>query len=315
MNLEELVARRANARLDAIVPNPYKKEYRFPVWARFALPTALAVIIAAIPFVAMRFSARGGQSSQVIVSSPVYQEEPGPQQLLIEGKRYLMQTDLKTLPRCVKGKSAEELKGEQIGIITEQINSYLAEKEGFTLYRIAGSDSKAAIMATDGQDTYFYLYEPELNGTDVGCKDYGLLSALDYCGVRSNYSIEIYGMGQDEEGVISYINLLETLEGETAENIIASIDSLSSDYEKFYDQLSSPTTKRNPEGDLMGVGYKFIITNGNDVFPITYMSQFHTISYWNSRIDIYESEAYALLDDTINMNYDPNHDPLRNWWN
>lgn len=318
MNLEKLVAKRANARLDAITPNPYKKQPSFPLWAKIAIPSALTVLIVAVPLI-ISFSSRTASTS--------YGPEPGGHQpetttmepdqgeLIIEGKRYVQETSLSNLPRCIGGKSIEEIKGERIGEVTEDINVYLAKLGGFELCRIKGSSSQAALMATDGTTVYYYLYVPSIEGNnemDGTPKQPRLFATLEYNGIFGGYSIEAYGMGRSSDGVYSYIEPVYEFHGNDAEAIIASIDALNNDYFGYYERLAGPDTKRNPEGDLMGVSYRLVVTDGIDVFPLSYVSQFHTVSFWNVRVDISGSDAFTIMDEQMEMDYDENDDPLRN---
>lgn len=315
MNLEKLVAKRANARLDAVAPNPYKKQTRFPFWAKLALPTAAVFAIVAVSITVSVFaggakqeSAPSGGTAFHPVPGQETAQEPGPELLLIDGSRYTEQSDPKALPRCIEGKTITELKGEKIGEVTTEVNDYLATKGGFGIYRIAGSKSKAALMATDDETVYFYLYDP-VGSVNSKLDEPSLISALEYNGVTGSYSVEAYGLGRSESNVFSYASLLHTFAGNEAETIVASIDSLQSDFNGFYEKVNDPATKRNPEGSLMGVTYLFTVTDGVDVFSLSYVSQFHAVSFWNSRIDIYDSDAFEILDKAIEMDYDENYDP------
>ena len=316
MNLEKLVAKRANDRLSAIAPNPYGKKVGFPVWAKVAIPSVLAALVVAIP---LAIGLSGGTQPTYAPSTggaapEDTRMEPNEAELLVDGKRYL-EAERDALPRCIDGKTIEEIKGEKIGEVTKDVNEYLAGLGGFELYRINGSSSKAALLATDGTTAYYYLYVPNVNGSgemDGTPKESRLLAALEYNGVNGNYTIEAYGLGRSESGVYSYSVPIYEFKGPEAEAIVNSIDALDNDYFGYYERLAGPDTKRNPEGELMGVSYLFVITDGIDVFQISYVSQFHVVSFWNSRVDISGSEAFATLDAQIEMDYDEHHNPMKN---
>ncbi len=316
MNLEKLVAKRANDRLSAIAPNPYGKKVGLPIWAKVAIPSVLAALVVAIPL-AIGLSG-GTQPTYAPGTGEAIPEdtrmEPNEAELLVDGKRYL-EAERDALPRCIDGKSIEEVKGEWIGKITKDVNEYLAGLGGFELYRINGSSSKAALLATDGITAYYYLYVPNVNGSgemDGTPKESRLLAALEYNGVNGNYTIETYGLGRSENEVYSYSVPIYEFKGLEAEAIVNSIDALDNDYFGYYERLAGPDTKRNPEGMLMGASYLFVITDGTDVFRIFYVSQFHVVSFWNSRVDISGSDAFATLDAQIEMDYDEHHDPMKN---
>ncbi|MCR5491017.1 MAG: hypothetical protein K6F32_02675 [Bacilli bacterium] len=314
--MEKLVAKRANDRLSAIAPNPYGKKVGLPIWAKVAIPSVLAALVVAIPL-AIGLSG-GTQPTYAPGTGEAIPEdtrmEPNEAELLVDGKRYL-EAERDALPRCIDGKSIEEVKGEWIGKITKDVNEYLAGLGGFELYRINGSSSKAALLATDGITAYYYLYVPNVNGSgemDGTPKESRLLAALEYNGVNGNYTIETYGLGRSENEVYSYSVPIYEFKGLEAEAIVNSIDALDNDYFGYYERLAGPDTKRNPEGMLMGASYLFVITDGTDVFRIFYVSQFHVVSFWNSRVDISGSDAFATLDAQIEMDYDEHHDPMKN---
>lgn len=316
MNLEKLVAKRANDRLNAIVPNPYGKKIGFPIWAKIAIPSVLAALVVAIPLV---IGLSGGTQPTYVPSTGGAAPETtivelNEAELLVDGKRYL-EAERDALPRCIDGKTIEEIKGKKIGEVTKDVNEYLAGLGGFELYRINGSSSKAALLATDGITAYYYLYVPNVNGSgemDGTPKESRLLAALEYNGVNGNYAIETYGFGRSEDGVYSYSVPIYEFKGPEAEAIVNSIDALDNDYFGFYERLAGPDTKRNPEGMLMGASYLFVITDGIDVFQLSYVSQFHVVSFWNSRVDISDSDAFATLDSRIEMDYDEHYNPMKN---
>ena len=316
MNLEKLVAKRANDRLSAIAPNPYGKKVGFPVWAKVAIPSVLTTLVVAIPLV---IGVSGGTQPTYAPSTGGAAPEdttmePNEAELLVGGKRYL-EAKKDALPRCIDGKTIEEIKGKKIGEVTKDVNEYLAGLGGFELYRISGSSSKAALLATDGITAYYYLYVPNVNGSgemDGTPKESRLLATLEYNGIKGDYTIEAYGFGRSGNGVYSYSIPLYEFKGPEAETIVHSLDNLENDYFGYYERLASPDTKRNPDGMLMGASYVFVITDGIDVFQLSYVSQFHVISFWNSRVDISESDAFATFDSQIEMDYNEHLDPMKN---
>ena len=316
MNLEKLVAKRANDRLSEVAPNPYGKKVGFPIWAKVAIPSVLAALVVAIPLV---IGLSGGTQPTYAPSTcgatpETTIMEPNEAELLVDGKRYL-EAERNALPRCIEGKTIEEIKGKKIGEVTKGVNEYLAGLGGFELYRINGSSSKAALLATDGITAYYYLYVPNVNGSgemDGTPKESRLLATLEYNGIKGDYTIETYGLGRSESGVYSYSVPVYEFKGPEAEAIVNSIDALDNDYFGYYERLAGPDTKRNPEGMLMGASYLFVITDGIDVFRVFYVSQFHVVSFWNSRVDISGSEAFATLDSQIEMDYDESHNPMKN---
>ena len=106
----------------------------------------------------------------------------------------------------------------------------------------------------------------------------------------------------------SYSELVYTFDISTSKQIINSVNNINSDLVKYNNKSSLDNVVANSQGDPMGINYKLIFTDGEHTLNTYYHSQFKTITAINSAYDISGSEAYNILNERINMEYDSQYD-------
>ncbi len=120
--------------------------------------------------------------------------------------------------------------------------------------------------------------------------------------INGNYVIEVYDYAD------GYMEPTYVFENEDATKIINSISNINSDVNAYHAKAQDPTTKRNDAGRLMGINHRLTIKDNQNTLSAYYFSQFSMIYVEESAFDLTGTEAYTIMDEHVEMDYDPDFD-------
>ena len=158
------------------------------------------------------------------------------------------------------------------------------------------SDGSQEPSSGEKDDEYSLLTFPKNSGLSYMLEDQAM--------VENALSIKVYNYPFDS-------NLVMTLEGETATEIIDSLKLVPSNYDGYVNSINNPSINRNSAGYIMGINHKFVISDGNKSLELHYFSQLSTIVAYESAFDISGRATFTLLDALIEMDYDPTFDETK----
>ena len=180
------------------------------------------------------------------------------------------------------------------------------------------SMSKSSEMSNDYASDPAFNYDssasPEPTGYDtpgntaesdaVSMKNESFANLLTNHNINGNYVIEVSDYAD------GYMEPTYAFEGEAALNIVNSLKSINSNYDTYATKLD--TASRNTAGYIMGINHRLTFKDGQNEIVTYYYSQFSTLVVDASAFDLTGSEAYTIMDEHIEMDYNPSTDETIN---
>ena len=341
MNFEKKMKERGNQKIESLVETPSfikitkKKETkkRFPLWAKIAIPSSLGLVFSATVVVVFGISLSflfNGMFAKNSARAPGDQyaptsnneeghgyggsgegQEPGasdstPVAVDIDGITYSVLSDgqesfVKEYVDIDLSKSTAELIGEEVTNLSNVTKEQLGTLGNYSLYHIQGSSSSFVYIVCNGVETHF-ISATKLNAL----YDSDIDTLLTFFGVEDDYQIKVFDY-KNTDGKYSYSDNIYDFSTEDSKAIVNTLKTINSDYSSFSTEYDSAEKSK---GLLKGISHKLVFSDGVDFLPAVYYSQLSSInmpSMTQTSFDIKDTSAYTLMDDKIEMDYDPNY--------
>ena len=194
-----------------------------------------------------------------------------------------------------------ELIGAEVTGLSNETKQQLNDLGNYSLYHIDGSSSSYVYLISNSVETRF-LVATNLHSL----YDSNIDSLLSFFGVEGDYQIKVYDY-QNQNGTYSYSDNVYNFSTEDSKIIVNNLKTINSDYSSFSTEYDGAAKSK---GLLKGISHKLVFSDGVDLLPSIYYSQLKTINMTletKTSYDIEGNEAFTIMDEKIEMDYDPNY--------
>ena len=333
MNFEKRMKMRGNQKINQMIetpefinldgPRPEKK--KFPLWAKIAIPSSLGVLAASFAFVVIVSSllvvlaTRGYKSAAPALDGGQPGGNGGGEQepteystpLFINGVTYeripLNNNSYRDFINVNLSSPLADIIGEEVTGLSKEVQDTLKEMGDYHLYHIKGSSSSYVYLLYNG-NSYDIYTATNLNSL----YDSNIDNLLSFFGVDGDYQMKVFDY-QHVDNKYSYSNNVYNFTHDETVSIVDGLKIVDSNYSSFVSKYGSAS--KNNQNLLMGISHQLVFTDGVDCLNAVYYSQLKTInmnSLVRTSFDIEGNDAFTLMDDKIEMDYDPNYDIYEN---